>query len=131
MQRDTFLNFGAQFPKIPEGSWPFRITQAVVERNCPTAYGIRDRVLLTYTFQIDGEEHQLGQRYLASNAPNSRFYELVLALLGSPIGKAFDVASFEGVSGRAVITHNESESGDIYANISEIVDVDRNDAGVL
>lgn len=131
MKQDTVLNFGAQLPTIPEGMWPFRITQAVVERNCQTAYGIRDRVVLTYAFQVEEEEHPLRQRYLASNAPKSRLYELVLALLGAPMGGYFDVSSFEGISGRAVITHNESESGDIYANISEIVDVDRNDAGIL
>lgn len=131
MNQDTMINFGAQLPKIPEGTWPFRIAQAVVERNCQTAYGIRDRVALTYAVQVEGEEHNLRQRYLASNAPNSRFYELVLALHGTPMGRAFDVSSFEGISGRAVITHNASESGDIYANISEIVDVDRADSGII
>ena len=131
MNKETMLNFGAKFPEIPEGRWPFRISQAVVERNCQTAYGIRDRVNLTYAIHIDGAEYQLRQRYLASNAPNSRFCELVLALLGSPIGRSFDVTSLEGISGWAVITHNISDAGDVYANISTIVDVDRNEAGVL
>lgn len=131
MKQDTVLNFGAQLPTIPEGMWPFRITQAEVERNCRTAYGIRDRVALTYEFQIEGEEHLLRQRYLASNVPKSRLYEMVLALLGTPMGGSFDVVSLVGISGKAVITHNASESGDVYANINEIVDVDRDDAGVL
>lgn len=131
MNNDTLINFGATFPQIPEGTWPFRITQAEVERNCPTAYGIRDRVRLTYSVRVEGEDNPLRQRYLASNAPKSKFYELVLALLGSQMGRAFDVSSLEGISGLAVITHNTSESGDVYANISEIVDVDRDDAGVL
>ena len=73
MKQDTVLNFGAQHPTIPEGTWPFRITQAEVERNCPTAYGIRDRVALTYVMQAEGEEHPLRQRYLASNVIISRF----------------------------------------------------------
>ena len=65
------------------------------------------------------------------NAQTSRFYQLVLKLLGTPIGRAFDVSSLEGISGRAVITHNASESGDVYANVTEIVDVDRDDEGAL
>ena len=131
MNHDTMINFGGTFTQIPEGTWPFRITQAEVERNCPTVYGIRDRVRLTYSVHVEGEDHPLRQRYLASNAPNSRFYQLVLKLLGTPMGRAFDVSSLEGISGRAVIDHNASESGDVYANISDIVDVDRDDAGVL
>ena len=131
MNHDTMINFGGTFTQIPEGTWPFRITQAEVERNCPTAYGIRDRVALTYVMQAEGEEHPLRQRYLASNAQTSRFYQLVLKLLGTPIGRAFDVSSLEGISGRAVITHNASESGDVYANVTEIVDVDRDDEGAL
>lgn len=121
----TVFNFDAREAMIPKGSIPFNITGVEVERNCTTQYGIRDRAIVEYTFNVRDDNNILKpivikQRYLVSNHPGSRFDELVLSAIGRHVGKVFDIADLVGVTGIADITHYTRENGDVYEQVASI-----------
>lgn len=128
-KKDTFVDFNCHKPAVPEGSWPFEIVDAYIERNCDTKYGKRDRVVIVYGLQIESEGDEpskiteLKQKYLVSNHSTSQFATLILALTGRAIGHGIELSNLIGIRGVAGITHNTSINGDTFANITELSDI--------
>ena len=133
---DTILDFGSKQPKIKAGERHFEITKVYVERNCKTKYGIRDRVVVIYDIATTddlGNEITvpLTQRYLASDYAESHFAKTVYRLLGRAVGKRFDVKDLVGITGIAIISHNTTQAGDIFANIDCFVKVNQTEEMLL
>ncbi len=128
-KKDTFVDFGCRKPAIPEGSWPFEIVDAYIERNCDTKYGKRDRVVIVYGLQIESGDDapdktaELKQKYLVSNHPTSQFATLILALTGRAIGKGIELSNLIGIRGLAEVMHNTNANSDTFANITELSDI--------
>ena len=136
LEDDTILDFGSKQPKIKAGERHFEITKAYVERNCKTKYGVRDRVVVIYDITTTddlGNEITvpLTQRYLASDYAESHFAKTVYRLLARPVGKRFDVQDLVGITGIAVVSHNTTQAGDIFANIDCFVKVDQTEEMLL
>lgn len=126
--KDTFIDFGCRKPAIPEGSWPFEIADAFIERNCDTKYGKRDRVVIEYRLEITSEDElekevTLKQKYLVSNHPTSQFVKLVETLTGRAIAHGVELSDFIGIRGIAEVMHNTNTNGDTFANITELSDI--------
>ncbi|PKG24276.1 hypothetical protein [Niallia nealsonii] len=101
-------------------------SDAIVEWNVPTPYGLRHCLVLTYDIHQSNQSgtteiNKLKQRYILSNYPKSKFGELYKELTGKTLGNSVDVSELVGKECFVKIAHNTNEAGDIFDNVEEVI----------
>lgn len=119
---DGVLNFGVRQSKLEEKIYKALITGHDLQRDCPTKYGLRDRVITHFNVLIEeGHSTELvKQSYLASNYPGSMFDNLVVELFDRHVGSSFNLKALKGKECLVKIKHYTNEQGDTFDNVEYV-----------
>lgn len=120
------LNFGVRQSKLEEKIYRALIINYDLLRDCPTKYGLRNRVILHFSVLTDNDQSTelVKQSYLASNYPGSMFDNLVVELFDRHVGSSFDLKAFKGKECLVKIKHYTNEQGDTFDNVEYVKKTD-------
>lgn len=111
-------------PAIPEGPCRFTIKGFHRENNCPTAFGIRDKIaisfLVNYTVSNELKEELLTRKYNLSRKPTAKLVAVLKALTGGNLGASLDLKKLTGIHGTAEIVYIAMEDGGTIADIQNL-----------
>lgn len=125
-QLGTVVTFEPKKALLPSAQFYSNTSNATIEWNVPTRYGLRNRLVLTYDIHKPNDSGKteiikLKQRYLLSKSPTSTFAKLYKELTGLPVGNSVDVSELVGKECFVKIAHNTNDAGDIFDNVEEVI----------
>jgi hypothetical protein len=109
-------------PKAPEGSFIAVTTDAKLERNQKSHFGMNDRIKVTFTVLVpnhDPESVELTSTYWKSSSPTSVYCLQLTELLGKDVRQGFSLRDLIGITCQVSIEHRQTDSG-TYASIAEV-----------
>lgn len=119
-------------PKLPEGIFVAVVTNAVLERNQPSTYGLNDRIKVHFSVCVNGSDEavELISAYWKSATENSLYYRHLSALLGVDPREGFNLSDLIGQTCQIEIRHNTTEKG-TFANINSITLINLNPTNTI
>jgi hypothetical protein len=117
MNEDTIVERVPHKAQLEKGVYDAVIMRVEVQKDVNTNYGIKDMFVLTFGIG----DVEVRRRYNKSWTPSSYIYKLVAELRpDETLGLSYDVAKLEGTKVRVLISHNKTESGDVWDNVMEV-----------
>lgn len=108
-------------PSIAEGWHNATIDSVKAEYGVTTNYGVKDRA--TIEFEVGGTYLKL--RCTLSLNPKSKLYGVIAELAGGAPGEEYDLEDLVGLRCRVLVSHYESDSGDVWENIDKVKAIGR------
>lgn len=126
-KQEGILNFGVRQSRLQEIIYRSLITDYDLLRDCPTKYGLRDRVIIHFTVFLEETQSTevVKQSYLSSNYPGSMFDNLVVELFDRHVGRTFDLKELKGKECLVKIKYYTNEQGDTFDNVEYVKKVDQ------
>lgn len=106
-------------PILAEGDYESYIKKVDFLKECKTDWGYRDFLEITYSISVDVTEQLKKEKFMISQAENSKCYKFLLELYKGNIPKDINIKEWEGRRCIITIKHNVTDDGRIYANIVE------------
>ena len=102
-------------PRLAEGVYPSEIIAVEELKSVLTSWGEKD--MIAFKFDLEGVE--ISYRCTKSLHRSSNLYALIKELAGEP-GEEFDVSTLVGTPCTVLISHYETDAGDVWENIEKI-----------
>lgn len=106
-------------PILAEGDYESYIKKVDFLKECKTDWGYRDFLEITYSISVDVTEQLKKEKFMISQAENSKCYKFLLELYKGNIPKEINIKEWEGRRCIITIKHNVTDDGRVYANIVE------------
>lgn len=106
-------------PILAEGDYESYIKKVDFLKECKTDWGYRDFLEITYSISVDVTEQLKKEKFMISQAENSKCYKFLLELYKGNIPKEINIKEWEGRRWIITIKHNVTDDGRVYANIVE------------
>lgn len=106
-------------PILAEGDYESYIKKVDFLKECKTDWGYRDFLEVTYSISVDVTEQLKKEKFMISQAENSKCYKFLLELYKGNIPKEINIKEWEGRRCVITIKHNITDDGRVYANIVE------------
>lgn len=106
-------------PILAEGDYESYIKKVDFLKECKTDWGYRDFLEVTYSISVDVTEQLKKEKFMISQAENSKCYKFLLELYKGNIPKEINIKEWKGRRCVITIKHNVTDDGRVYANIVE------------
>lgn len=106
-------------PILAEGDYESYIKKVDFLKECKTDWGYRDFLEVAYSISVDVTEQLKKEKFMISQAENSKCYKFLLELYKGNIPKEINIKEWEGRRCVITIKHNITDDGRVYANIVE------------
>lgn len=106
-------------PILEEGNHESEIKKVDFLNECKTDWGYRDFLEITYSVSVGVTEQVKKEKFMISQAENSKCYKFLLELYKGSFPKEINIKEWEGRRCVITIKHNVTDDGKIYANIVE------------
>ncbi|WP_108307366.1 hypothetical protein [Metalysinibacillus jejuensis] len=109
-------------PKVSEGQFVAVTTDAKLEQNLPTKYGLNDCIKVTYSILVPNETNPVDivMTYWKTASITSLYVKQLSVLLGADARDGFAVSNLIGKQCLVSIKHNHMNDGRIFANVDEL-----------
>jgi hypothetical protein len=115
MSASIFVRRPRRTAQLEEGTYDATIEGVEELTGVMTPWGEQDKILVT--FDVNGVV--LRRRYNKSLYPTSNLFVLINELTGEP-GEEFDVVTLVDMPCRVLISHRETDTGDVWENIEKV-----------
>lgn len=109
-------------PKVAEGQYIAVTTNAKLEQNTKTKFGLNDCVKVTYSLIVPNEMSpvEITMTYWKTASPTSLYVNQLSILLSSDSRMGFSISDLIGKQCQVTIKHNHMEDGRIFANVDQL-----------
>jgi hypothetical protein len=104
-------------PQKAEGTYPATIVDVAERKAVATAYGVKDKIAITY--KVDGET-PIRRLYNDSLHPKSSLYALIKEVTGTEPPEEYDLEELVGSKCTVAVVHREDATGNVWENIDRV-----------
>ena len=86
----------------------------------PTAYGVKDRIVIKYSINYNNKEVEIVEKMNISTNPQSRLIKFIKTICEAYQVQSINLKSLEGSEGYLELDHVIDDNGNIYERIISI-----------
>ncbi|MBE6905028.1 MAG: hypothetical protein E7476_01940 [Ruminococcaceae bacterium] len=116
--------------EIPEGQYPYTLSNIDVEHNVLTDYGVKQRISFVFELQIGDETKSIKKSFYYSKHPESRFMKFMEIICKAYQKRKLNLQELIGTYGSLKIEHGADETGNVYENITDIIPDGKKEADI-
>lgn len=107
-------------PKLPKGVYKYIINEVLREDKVPTAYGVKDRIVIKYSINYNNKKVEIVEKMNISTNPQSRLIKFIKTICEAYQVQSINLKSLEGSEGYLELDHIIDDNGNVYERIISI-----------
>ena len=106
--------------KLPIGKYNYVIEEILKEDKVPTAFGVKDRIIIRYSIDYNGKKIEITEKMNISKSPQSRLMKFIKSICEAYNIKSINLKDLEGSEGYLELEHVTDEIGNVYERVVAI-----------
>lgn len=110
-------------PKVEKGIYPYKIKSITKEDKVPTAFGVKDKVVITYSIDYKGSVVDVVDKLNVSKGSESRLMKFITQLCKAYSVNKINLMELIGTEGNVEIENVSDEAGNVFERVVNVMPV--------
>lgn len=106
--------------KLAKGRYEYFIEEVYKEDKVPTAFGVKDRIVIKYSIDFNGEKVEIIEKMNISKSPKSRLMKFIKSICEIYNTQSVNLKDLEGSRGYLELEHVTDDIGNVYERVVKI-----------